>query len=94
MVAETWDGWLNDINGFHVKPEHVFQALESAHSGPVEEGNVGGGTGMICNGYKGGIGTASRKLDLQGRRLHHRGPGAVQLRPAREPARGRCAGGA
>ncbi len=62
VVAETWDGWLNDINGFHVKPEHVFQALESAHSGPVEEGNVGGGTGMICNGYKGGIGTASRKL--------------------------------
>jgi len=62
VVAETWDGWLNDINGFHVKPEHVFQALDQAHSGPVEEGNVGGGTGMICNGYKGGIGTASRRL--------------------------------
>ena len=62
VVAETWDGWLNYINGFHVKPEHVFQALDGAHSGPVEEGNVGGGTGMICNGYKGGIGTASRKL--------------------------------
>ena len=62
VVAETWDGWLNDINGFHVKPEHVFRAIDSAHSGPVEEGNVGGGTGMICNGYKGGIGTASRKL--------------------------------
>jgi len=62
VVAETWDGWLNDINGFHVKPEHVFQALDKAHSGPVEEGNVGGGTGMICNGYKGGIGTASRHL--------------------------------
>jgi D-aminopeptidase len=62
VVAETWDGWLNDINGFHVKPEHVFQALEDAHTGPVEEGNVGGGTGMICNGYKGGIGTASRRL--------------------------------
>jgi L-aminopeptidase/D-esterase-like protein len=62
VVAETWDGWLNDINGFHVKPEHVFQALDSARSGPVQEGNVGGGTGMICNGYKGGIGTASRKL--------------------------------
>jgi L-aminopeptidase/D-esterase-like protein len=56
------DGWLNDINGFHVKTEHVFQALDSAHAGPVEEGSVGGGTGMICNGYKGGIGTASRKL--------------------------------
>src|SRR5215471_15041166 len=63
VVAETWDGYLNDINGFHVKPEHVFQALDSAHSGTVEEGNVGGGTGMICNEFKGGIGTASRVLD-------------------------------
>jgi L-aminopeptidase/D-esterase-like protein len=62
VVAETWDGWLNDINGFHVKPEHAFHAIDSAKSGPVEEGNVGGGTGMICNGYKGGIGTASRAL--------------------------------
>jgi D-aminopeptidase len=62
VVAETWDGWLNDINGFHVKPEHAFQALDQAHSGRVEEGNVGGGTGMVCNGYKGCIGTASRKL--------------------------------
>ena len=65
VVAETWDGWLNDINGFHVKPEHVFQAIDSAHSGAVEEGSVGGGTGMICNGYKGGIGTASRKLTVK-----------------------------
>ncbi len=62
VVAETWDGWLNDINGFHVRPEHVFHALDSAHGGPVEEGAVGGGTGMICNGFKGGIGTSSRKL--------------------------------
>jgi L-aminopeptidase/D-esterase-like protein len=62
VVAETWDGWLNDVNGFHVKPEHVFQALDTARSGPVDEGSVGGGTGMICNGYKGGIGTASRRL--------------------------------
>jgi L-aminopeptidase/D-esterase-like protein len=62
VVAETWDGWLNDINGFHVKPEHVLHALDSAHGGPVEEGAVGGGTGMICNGFKGGIGTASRRL--------------------------------
>ena len=60
VVAETWDGWLNDINGFHVKPEHVFQALDAARPGPVAEGNVGGGTGMICYGFKGGIGTASR----------------------------------
>ncbi len=63
VVAETWDGWLNDINGFHVKPEHALQALDRAHSGPVEEGSVGGGTGMICNGYKGGIGTSSRLLE-------------------------------
>ncbi len=65
VVAETWDGDLNDINGFHVKPEHVFKALESAHAGPVEEGNVGGGTGMICNDFKGGIGSASRVLDAK-----------------------------
>ncbi|HEY6302743.1 MAG TPA: P1 family peptidase [Terriglobales bacterium] len=65
VVAETWDGYLNDINGFHVKPEHVFHALQSAHSGPVEEGNVGGGTGMICNEFKGGIGTSSRVLDAK-----------------------------
>jgi L-aminopeptidase/D-esterase-like protein len=62
VVAETWDGYLNDINGFHVKPEHVFHAIDSSHSGPVEEGAVGGGTGMICNGFKGGIGTSSRRL--------------------------------
>ena len=62
VVAETWDGWLNDINGFHVKPEHVFHALDTAHAGPVEEGAVGGGTGMVCNGFKGGIGTSSRRL--------------------------------
>jgi D-aminopeptidase len=63
VVAETWDGWLNDINGFHVKPRHVFEALGHAHGGPVSEGNVGGGTGMICYEFKGGIGTASRRLD-------------------------------
>ena len=62
LVAETWDGWLNDINGFHVKSEHAFHAIDSAHSGAVEEGAVGGGTGMVCNGFKGGIGTSSRKL--------------------------------
>ena len=65
VVAETWDGWLNDINGFHVKPEHALQAIDTAASGPVQEGNVGGGTGMVCNGFKGGIGTASRKLDVK-----------------------------
>jgi D-aminopeptidase len=60
VVAETWDGFLNDINGFHVRDEHVAAAVEAASDGPVAEGNVGGGTGMICHGFKGGIGTASR----------------------------------
>jgi L-aminopeptidase/D-esterase-like protein len=63
VVAETWDGVLNDINGFHVKPEHVWQAMEKASSGLVAEGAVGGGTGMICLGFKGGIGTSSRVID-------------------------------
>lgn len=63
VVAETWDGFLNDINGFHVKPEHVFQALDEAKSGAVAEGNTGGGTGMVAHQFKGGTGTASRKLD-------------------------------
>jgi L-aminopeptidase/D-esterase-like protein len=62
IVAETYDGFLNDINGFHVKPDDVAAALEAASSGPVPEGNVGGGTGMVCYGFKGGIGTASRKV--------------------------------
>ena len=65
VVAETWDGWLNDINGFHVKPEHVWHALDSAHGGAIEEGSVGGGTGMICYEFKGGNGTASRKIDMK-----------------------------
>jgi D-aminopeptidase len=62
VVAETWDGYLNDINGFHVKPEHVFSALSAASSGVVAEGNAGGGTGMVCYEFKGGIGTSSRRL--------------------------------
>ena len=62
VVAETYDGGLNDINGFHVKPEHVFAALDRAGGGAVAEGNVGGGTGMTCYGFKCGTGTASRKL--------------------------------
>jgi L-aminopeptidase/D-esterase-like protein len=62
VVAETFDGWLNDVNGFHVKTDHVLDALQKASTGPVPEGNVGGGTGMICYGFKGGIGTSSRKL--------------------------------
>ena len=62
VVAETWDGTLNDINGFHVKSEHVFAALDNARSGRVQEGNVGGGTGMICYEFKCGSGTASRRV--------------------------------
>jgi L-aminopeptidase/D-esterase-like protein len=68
VVAETWDGGLNDINGFHVKPEHVFAAIETAQGGAVAEGNVGGGTGMIAYEFKGGIGTSSRLVETdQGR---------------------------
>lgn len=62
VVAETYDGYLNDTDGFHVKSEHALEALKNARTGPVEEGNVGGGTGMVCFGFKGGIGTASRVI--------------------------------
>jgi D-aminopeptidase len=62
VAAETYDGSLNDINGFHVKPAHVREAITTARAGPVVEGSVGGGTGMVCQGFKGGIGTASRRL--------------------------------
>ena len=64
VVAETYDGRLNDINGFHVTAKNTLDALDGATSGAVQEGNVGGGTGMVCHGFKGGIGTASRKLDM------------------------------
>ncbi|HEY2800162.1 MAG TPA: P1 family peptidase [Chthoniobacterales bacterium] len=66
VVAETWDGWLNDINGFHVKPDDVWHALDSAKTGPVAEGSIGGGTGMICYEFKGGTGTASRVVPVAG----------------------------
>jgi D-aminopeptidase len=66
VVAETWDGWLNDINGFHVKPEDVAHALDTAKGGEVAEGSVGGGTGMICYEFKGGTGTASRVIPVAG----------------------------
>ncbi len=66
VVGETWDGRLNDIDGQHVRPGHVRSALEAAVDGPVPEGNVGGGTGMVCHGFKGGTGTASRVLQVEG----------------------------
>ncbi len=66
VVAETWDGRLNDINGFHVRAEHVFEALDAVSRGPVEEGSVGGGTGMVSFGFKAGIGTASRLVESDG----------------------------
>lgn len=67
VVAETWDGFLNDVNGQHVKAEHAEEAITTAKSGAVPEGNVGGGTGMVCAGFKGGIGTSSRKVEIGGK---------------------------
>ncbi len=64
VVAETWDGWLNDINGFHVKSDQLTQTINNLNNPPTTDGSVGGGTGMICNGYKGGIGTASRRVKV------------------------------
>jgi D-aminopeptidase len=64
VVGETWDGYLNDMGAGHIKDEHVLEALADAHSGPVPEGNVGGGTGMICHGFKGGTGTSSRMVPI------------------------------
>jgi L-aminopeptidase/D-esterase-like protein len=70
VVGETFDGYLNDVNGFHVREEHVFAALEGARGGAIEEGSVGGGTGMTCYGFKGGCGTASRRLAFAGVDYH------------------------
>jgi len=66
VAAETYDGWLNDIDAFHLRAEHVRRALDSARGGPVAEGNVGGGTGMMCHDFKGGIGTSSRLVEVPG----------------------------
>lgn len=65
VVAETWDGWLNDADAFHLRPEDVYEAIALATSGRIAEGNVGGGTGMICHDFKGGIGTASRIVEME-----------------------------
>jgi D-aminopeptidase len=106
VVAETYDGFLNDINGFHVKPEHARSAIETARPGAVPEGSVGGGTGMVCNGFKGGIGTSSRKLPTnQGGytvgvlvQCNYGGPGQLRIAGVtvgREmPGYGICAAGA
>jgi D-aminopeptidase len=81
VVAETWDGELNDINGFHVRAADVDAAIEGAHGGAIAEGNVGGGTGMVCHEFKCGTGTASRIAEIEGRRqAHRRRAGAGQLR--------------
>ena len=93
VVAETYDGCLNDINGLHVKPQNAFEALDTATSGAVPEGNVGGGTGMICFEFKGGIGTASRKLDAKAGGYTRRRPRPVQLRPPHAAAHRRRSGG-
>ena len=69
VVAETYDGILNDINGFHIKKKHVFEAIDTASGGQIEEGNVGGGTGMICHQFKGGSGTSSRVLTINGKQF-------------------------
>src|SRR2546421_488693 len=65
VVAETWDGWLHDVNGFHVKPEHVFNGLNTAHGGAIDHGSVGGGNGMVCYEFKGGTGTSSRRIEMK-----------------------------
>ena len=70
VVAETWDGGINDINGFHVTKQHAMDAIDNAKSGPVPEGNVGGGTGMTCHQFKGGTGTSSRRIEVLGQIYH------------------------
>ena len=92
VVAETWDGELNDVNGFHVKASHVDAALDGAKGGPVAEGNVGGGTGMTCHGFKCGIGTSSRRVDVKGRAYHGRRARAGELRNTRVAAHRRRSG--
>ena len=82
VVAETWDGWLNDINGFHVKDAHVFRALDEAQGGPVAEGGVGGGTGMVCFELQGRDRNVVPAARGAARRLHPGRPGAGELRPA------------
>ena len=97
VVAETYDGGLNDIRGGHVREEHAWAALDSAASGAVAEGNVGGGTGMRCHGFKGGIGTASRverrSTPAEDGGLYGRRAGAGEPGPAQEPDHRGCAGG-
>ena len=90
VVAETWDGYLNDLNGFHVQREHVFAALDGARGGAIAEGNVGGGTGMHTFEFKGGTGTSSRRVRVHGIADYTVGvSGAVEFRPPFAVAGGR-----
>ena len=91
VVGETWDGWFNDMDAFHITREHVFEALDTAGPGPVAEGNVGGGTGMICHDFKGGIGTASRLVEIAGEDVYAGRAGAGQSRQPRGLSRRRRA---
>ena len=92
VVAETWSGYLSDIDGFHVTARTAMAALDAARPGPVEEGNVGGGTGMVCFGFKGGIGTASRVVSVGGKSLYGRRARPVQHRRSQGAADCRRAG--
>ena len=92
VVGETWDGWLNDIDGQHVRAEHLDAALDGARGGAVAEGNVGGGTGMICHRLQGRHRDSIASADRCRRRLHGRGAGAGQLRSARAARYRRRAG--
>ena len=94
VVAETYDGWLSDAPSFPITTEHAIAALDKRASGPLAEGNVGGGTGMICHEFKGGTGTASRVVQAGGRTLHRRRAGAGELWQPRDAAHRRRAGGA
>ena len=70
VAGETYDGTMNDINGFHIKPHHLFAAIDQARDGPIDEGSVGGGTGMICYGFKGGSGHGFSRLNACQYRRH------------------------
>ena len=90
VAGETWDGWLNDTSAYSIAKEDVYAALDGAVTGPVDEGNVGGGTGMICHDFKGGIGTSSRLVTLGETTIRARRARTGQLRRPPAIARGWC----